>query len=132
MTRRLVLLLTALALLALPVSFAGAASAGAPPPSPDYSPRFGPPGTVVTVSGITLCDGQVAETGQIGLAMNQASVHTPALFTPPTATITIPDAANGDYFIYLLCGAAVEGLPFTVTGSTVAPQPIGAAPIFTG
>jgi hypothetical protein len=94
--------------------------------TPTYAPVSGPPGTVVNVSGITLCDNQQPRVtgGQIGFGLDRASVHTPPSFTPPTASITIPDVPNGDYNIFLFCGSVVESFPFTVTGSTVAPRVI--------
>src|SRR5262245_36212650 len=77
------------------------ATASAPSLPPTYAPQSGPPGTVVDVSNITLCDAQQPPvvTGQIGFAVDQAGVHTPDSFTPPNAQITIPDVANGEYVI---------------------------------
>ena len=116
------------------LGIAAPALASAPPPPPTYTPQSGPPGTVVHVSGITLCDRDGGTTGQIGFASSQAALHTPDSFTPPHAEITIPQVANGDYFIYLLCGGGTEAMRFTVTGSNVvaAPEPVNTAPIFTG
>ena len=134
MTRRLILPLAALAL-PLSLSFATVAAADAPPPSPNYSPHSGPPGTVVNVSGITLCERDGGTTGQIGMAtLDQQQVGTTVPFAPPTASFTIPNVPNGDYYLGLVCGSGAQGMTFTVTGSTVAPaaEPVSVQPVYTG
>ena len=133
MTKRLVLLAT---ILALPLLWVGAASASAPPPPAILSTTSGPPGTVVTITQITICDNHPGiTTGTIGLAtLGQEPIGPTTTFTPPTATFTIPEVPNGDYYLYETCGDGVEGQAFTVTGSTVVPPPtpVNAAPVFTG
>ena len=62
------------------------------------SPPSGPPGTVVTVSGITTCEGPT----QPELWFSKADRTRPGdlvrvPFTPPSGTIVVPNVPEGEY-----------------------------------
>jgi hypothetical protein len=86
------------------------------------SPSSGPPGTQVTVSGITTCEGAQPPTLSFatvdGLGVGAPSVP----FAPPSGTLTVPNVPDGDYHIVSSCGAGEGYVVFAVR----------ATPIFTG
>jgi hypothetical protein len=89
------------------------------------NPDTGPPGTTVTVSGVTSCEGEpdslsfeTAEGASVGAV--------PAPFTPPSGTIVVPDVADGDYHIGLNCGAGEGFVDFTVA------RAVAVGPTFAG
>ncbi len=81
------------------------------------NPSSGPPGTVVTVSGITACPGPA----QPELWFSKADRTHPGdlvrvPFLPPSpVTFVVPDVPAGDYLITPNCGAMEAFYAFVVT-----------------
>jgi hypothetical protein len=81
------------------------------------SPSSGPPGTVVTVSGITTCAGPTQPTVIfVRTDGGYAGFNRAVPFTPPSpATLVVPNVAEGEYRIVPNCGAMEAFYVFVVT-----------------
>src|SRR5262245_19730055 len=71
------------------------------------SPPSGPSGTVITVSGITTCEGPAQPTVIfVGPDGRYAGYNRAVPFTPPSpVTLVVPNVLPGEYHIVPNCGA---------------------------
>ena len=81
------------------------------------SPTSGPPGTVVTVSGITTCAGPTQPTVIfVRPDGGYAGYNRAVPFTPPSpVTLVVPNVPEGEYHIVPNCGAMESFYVFVVT-----------------
>ena len=100
----------AVAGIALAVLFGWSASSDA---EVIVSPSSGPPGTVITVSGITACEGPRQPT--LTFTLHGGSLGFAFPFTPPSGTVVVPDVPDGEYIIVPNCGAMEAFYVFVVT-----------------